>query len=751
MFNHLAAWLIAHRKAVLAAWLVAVLATAWMAVGAGQVLFTGSADLEGSRSRAVAQALRSEFRSALGDGLIVVLEPGGRALDGPALQGVVAQVSAALARDGQRVEGPFDHATIMRDGVAHPQRVWFVSPPRQDGDPVAATRGRLAEAREALAQLDPGALLAVTGGAAVNADIGQVSKADGQRAELLALPLTALALLLAFRAPLAAALPLACAGSAIGLTLAAVFGVAQVTVLSDLLENLVTMIGLAVGIDYALLVVERWREERAAHGPEAAVVRALGFAGPSIVASGAAVLCGMVALAFGPLLELRSMALGGVLVVLFSVAAALTLLPALLATFPRAIEWPGWAEGPDRPEAHRLARLRERLAGAVTAAPRRALAAGALVAALLMLPALQFRLGAPDMDDLPAHMESARGLAAIKRMDIGNAVFDVRLLVRTTDGSPVLAPRHLPALVAWSHGLEADARVRRVLSPVTSRPGATLFENAVLFSSWRAGLERLPPVLRGFVSDDGQAMVVAVLPAAGVSSIAIQRMAEAYATRAPQGPFTLTVGGQPTYLNELSARMDAATWPILAFVGLSTALLLGWAFRSVLVPLKAIVLNLVSVGAGYGVITVVCQWGWGCGLVGLEHPLARVPPFVPLLLFCIMFGLSMDYEVFMVSRIREGVLAGLDQRRAVVEGLSHAWPLITRAACIMLIVFGAFAWAEMLVIKVLGLGMATAVLVDATLVRMVLGPALLMVAGRYNWWPGQRGMMSPRAPLEGPP
>ena len=132
-------------------------------------------------------------------------------------------------------------------------------------------------------------------------------------------------------------------------------------------------------------------------------------------------------------------------------------------------------------------------------------------------------------------------------------------------------------------------------------------------------------------------------------------------------------------------------------------------------------------------------------MIGLAHPLERVPPFVPLLLFCIMFGLSMDYEIFMIARIREGVLAGLDQRRSVIEGLRHAWPLISRAAWIMLIVFGAFTWAEMLVIKVLGLGLATAVLVDATLVRMILGPALLMVAGRYNWWPGWRAGSRPDA------
>lgn len=741
MFANVARWLIARRSLVVGVWCLFLVATAWMALSARGALFTGSADLEGSRSRAVAQALRNEFKSPLGDGLIVVLEPGKTPIDAPAMQAAVAQVSAALAGAGEAVAGPFDHATIMRDRVDHPQRLWFVSPPRHSAEPVADLRKRLAGTREALAKTDPEALLAVTGGAAVNADIGQVSKADGQRAEALALPLTALALLMAFRSPLAAVLPLVCAGAAICLSLAAVFGVSQIVVLSDLLENIVTMIGLAVGIDYALLVVERWREERARHAPDEAVARALERAAPSILTSGAAVFFGMAALAFGPLIELQSGAVGGVLVVIFSVTAALTLLPALLAHFPQAVEWPGWAAEPPSPVPGRFAQWRERLAEAVTAAPLRALAAGGLLAALLVAPALDFKIGAPNMDDFPARMESSQGLAAIKRMDIGNAVFDIRLLVRTTDGSPVLAARNLPALVAWSRELEADPRIRRVLGPLSYRPGATLFENALLFGNWRKGLSQLPPVMQGFVSADGRAMVVALLPAADVSSIEIQRMAEAYNARALKGPFTLTVGGQPTYLNELSARMDESAWPILGFVVLSTALLLGWAFRSVLVPLKAILLNLVSVGAGYGVITMVCQWGWGSALVGLAQPLERVPPFVPLLLFCIMFGLSMDYEVFMVSRIREGVLARLEQRQAVIDGLRHAWPLITRAAWIMIIVFGAFAWADMLVIKVLGIGLATAVLVDATLVRMVLGPALLMVAGRYNWWPGQRGIM----------
>ncbi|MEB3188600.1 MAG: MMPL family transporter [bacterium] len=742
-------WLVARRILVIGVWMLTVLATAWMAVLARGVLVSGSGDLPGSRSQEVTQVLRRDFRTAMADGLLVVLEPHRLAIDDPAMIGFVARVGAALEARGQQVAGPFDHGAVLRDGQAHPQRLWIVSPPRLAGkrDPVVMLRGRLARARVALEALDPGAILAVTGGAAVNSDIGQVSKDDGQRAEAFALPLTTLALVLAFRAPFAAVLPLIGAGAAIGLTLASVFLLSGVMTLSDLLENLVTMIGLAVGIDYALLVVERWREERATHAHQEAVVRAFTFVAPSILASGAAVLCGMVALTFGPLVELRSMAVGGVLVVVFSMAAALTLLPALLAAFPRAVQWPGWSELPSGGPG-RLAVLQARLATIVTGAPLRALACGTLVAACLVGPALGFRVGAPDVKDFPARMESSRGLAALERMDIGNAVFDLRLLVRTTDASPVLAPRNLPALVAWSRSIETDPRVRRVLGPLSLRPGASLFENLALYRDWKAGVARLPAFAQGFVSDDGRSMVVDVLPDSRLSTIAIQQMAAEYTSRAPKGPYTFIVGGQPTYLNELSERLDDSAGPILGFVSVSTALLLGLTFRSLLVPLKAIALNLVSVGAGYGVITMVCEWGWGSQLIGLEHPLVRVPPFVPLLLFCIMFGLSMDYEVFMIARIREGVLAGLDQRRAVQEGLRHAWPLITRAAWIMLIVFGAFAWAEMLVIKVLGLGLATAVLVDATLVRMVLGPALLMVAGRHNWWPG---VMVVDRPLNGVP
>jgi RND superfamily putative drug exporter len=739
-------WVVRHRARVIGAWVVALLATSWMAIQARSVLSSGSGNLPRSQSLAVRQALQREFRSALGDGLLVVLEPADLPPDGEAFAGLASRLDARLRAYGERVEGPFTHATIMRDGVAHPQRLWLVSP-RQRGparaiDPVAALRERLADVRAEQARLDPGGLLAVTGGRAVNADIGAVSKADGQRAETYALPLTLLALVLAFRAPLAAAAPLVGAGAAIALAMAGIYVLSHAMVLSDLLENIVTMIGLAVGIDYALLVIERWREERRLAPADEALLRALQGATPSILASGGAILCGMLGLALAPLVELRSMAVGGALVVVLGVAAALTLLPALLASFPRAIQWPGWSEAPPERPPGRVARLQAALATHVTGAPRRTLAGAALVVAALLTPAASFSVGATAMTDLPRHMESARGLAAIERMDIGNAVFDVQVLIRTTDGSPILDARHMPALVAWKQALERDPRVRRVLGPLSWRPQATLVENQLLFWRRDAGVKKLPPILQGFVSDDGQAMLVDVLPATSVSTIEVQAMAAAIAARGIDGPFTFTVGGQPTYLNELSTQMDDLSLPIWAVVSGSTALLLGLTFRSVLVPLKAIALNMVSVVAGYGVITMVCQWGWGASLIGLEHPLLRVPPFVPLLLFCIMFGLSMDYEIFMISRIREGVMAGLDQRRAVLEGLRHAWPLITRAAWIMVIVFGAFVTADIVVVKVLGLGLATAVLVDATLVRMVLGPALMMVAGRYNWWPG----LKPQAP-----
>ena len=216
----------------------------------------------------------------------------------------------------------------------------------------------------------------------------------------------------------------------------------------------------------------------------------------------------------------------------------------------------------------------------------------------------------------------------------------------------------------------------------------------------------------------------------------MQALARDVGTWEPGTGLTLSVGGWGAYYNDFDAAM-AWTYPrVISFVLVSTFLVLFLAFRSFLVPVKAIVMNLLSVGAGYGAVVLIFQHGLGASLVGLDHALGAVPAVVPILLFCLLFGLSMDYEVFLLSRIREAVDAGMDNRSAVAVGLATTGGMITSAALIMAIVFGAFGWAQVAIVKMLGVGLAVAVLVDATVVRALLVPALMRIAGDWNWYPG---------------
>jgi RND superfamily putative drug exporter len=736
----LSRFIVARARFIVLAWLVVGAFAGVFAPQALQRLAGGGGELPRSSAAALDRTLQEHFESPLSSRLVVVLETKAQNVEAEGIAPLLARIGPALRTLPMvaTVEGPFHRGDIVAGEAGPHHRTWVVG--LRGGDALAAQnavreiRSAVLPLRRELAAVDSQALLAVTGGSAVNEDIGQRSKQDGQRAEMLATPLTMLVLWLAFRTAGAAVLPLLCAGFAIVLTFGLAFVVTSLTPLSDLMENLVTMVGLAVGVDYALLMVERWRYERREHASAEAVGRAVVQATPAIVVSACAVLCGMLGLALAPLLELRSMAFGGVAVVVFSMFAAITLLPSLLVLGARWVEWPSGVHHVDGET--RSQRRWNRLAGWVVRYPWRFALAGSLVLALLVAPALSFQSGAPRMTDFPKDMESNQGVAALGRMGAGNQVFDIPIVIETTDGSPVLARQHLGPLHRWVRELEADARTLRVLGPLSLRPQMSSLAVALTWQNWVRALERLPDVRRVFVSRDGTRMLMTVVPHSEVSTIAIQAFAQELTTKLPPGPYRVKIGGQPTYLNELEARLAEAAVPVLAGVGVLTALLLGWAFRSILIPVKAIGLNLLAVASGFGVVTVVCQWGWGASWVGLSEPLVRVPPFVPLLMFCIMFGLSMDYEVFMLSRIRERLGVHGDQQRAIVEGLAATGPVITHAAAVMVIVFGAFSFAEILVVKVLGIGLATAVIVDACVLRTFLAGPLLLLAGRWNWYPG---------------
>ena len=597
--------------------------------------------------------------------------------------------------------------------------------------------------RRALAAFPEGAQYhaIVTGDTPLERDMLTVTTEDVARSERRLLPVAAVILFIACGSAAGAALPLAVGFLAIAVALAIVDVIAGMVPMSIYVLNVATMIGLGVGIDYSLLLLRRFREELERDAAvEDAVVRTVATAGATVGTSGLCVAVGFAALLFTPLVETRSIGIGGLVVVAVAVALALTLVPALLAVLGRRVARRGIAAsavGPSRGLSRdRAAVLWEHWARALTRRPGLGLLAGGLTLACLTAPVAWLRVGLPARHWWPSQTEAGEGLDLLARIGGAGAVQPVRIVVDWPDsvGSAV-GFGALRGLRALSDSLRAGPRVREVRSLVDLRAPTSLLESLLWYSDLAAVRARNAAALDLLLSADRRATRLDVVLAdttSLLSAMDVVRRARRLAAAPPPAlaRARIFVGG---YVAQHVDFQDDLLGRVPLLVGLvfgATALMLGVVFRSVLIPLKAILLNALSVGSTLGLIVLVFQRGGN----GTEAIFVAVP----VLVFAVVFGLSMDYEVFLLSRIKEAFDSGRDNERATITGLSATAGVITAAALLMIAVFGAFAFARVLVIRLLGFGLAAAVLLDATVIRLVLVPAVMQLAGRWNWWPGVR-------------
>jgi RND superfamily putative drug exporter len=540
-------------------------------------------------------------------------------------------------------------------------------------------------------------------------------------------------LLVAFGSLVAAIIPLAVGQLAIATTLAITGLIAQRLHLSILVQNLATMLGLGLGIDYALLMVSRFREAICAgNAGSAAAVIAARQAGRTLLISASTVAIGFLALLTVPISEIRSIGIAGFLVAAISVLLTNTVVPAVLALLGPRID-AGRMPFTPKLDAQRMALTgtRWRTWGkAIVARPWLALVLAGAPLLVLAWQARHLDTSVPTGDWLPESAESVQALHSLERMDRVGVVYSMRVIVNLPADSIAQTDAGWNALDRLGKRLASDPRCARVISIATIAEGN------------RASLTDLSrETRRTFLSSDGHAALLEVLPATSVSLRDqvnwVRELRKTGATELTGVPgATLEIGGIPALNADYQTIVVKHFVPVMTMVVVATLLALLAGFRSLFAAVKAIALNLFSVAASFGALVLVFQDGHGSRLLGVAAGTGSVFPLVPIVAFAIVFGLSMDYEVFLVARVLEARRSGLSEMDAIPEGMARTAGLITSAAAIMIVVFAAFTFGSFLVVKMIGFTLAVAVLIDATLVRIVIGPALLRVAGDWNWWPG---------------
>jgi RND superfamily putative drug exporter len=692
--------------------------------------------VEGSEAETVRQELVSRFHSPFVDRVILVIQglppadlPEGeqgletivsRLREEPGVSGVVSYLELHdpifLGKSG---------GTFVLVGLSSTQ------------GPVESLVPRLHELAHALEnQLRgryPAVKLELTGEIPLNFDIRKASADDVRHAETLAIPATLALLLLAFGSLVAAIIPLAVGQLAIATTLAIAGFLAKRWHLSILVQNLATMLGLGLGIDYALLMVSRFREAISAGlDGSAASVTAAHQAGRTLVISSSTVAIGFLALLTVPISEIRSIGVAGFLVASISVLLTNTLVPAALTLLGPRID-AGRMPFTPKLDAQRAARkgTRWRKWGRVIVAhPWLALFLAGAPLLLLAWQATRLNTSVPQGDWLPESAESVQALHTLEQMDRVGVVYSMRVIVELPADSITQTDAGWNALDRISKRLASDPRCARVISITTLTDG-----NRASFTDLSQETQRT------FLSSDGRAALLEVLPSTSVSLRdqvdwvrELRKTGAATLTGVPGA--TLQIGGIPALNADYQTIVTDRFVPVMVMVVGATLLALLAGFRSLFAAVKAIALNLLSVAASFGALVLVFQDGRGDSLLGVPGGTGSVFPLVPIVAFAIVFGLSMDYEVFLVARVLEARRSGLSEMEAIPEGLARTAGLITSAAAIMIVVFAAFTFGNFLVVKMIGFTLAVAVFIDATLVRIVIGPALLRIAGDWNWWPG---------------
>ena len=591
------------------------------------------------------------------------------------------------------------------------------------GSPLDLTdaKERTGEVREAVGA-PGGAETFVSGTPAIQGDLDPIFEEDLLKGEAIALPIALAVLLAVFGLSLAVLMPFIVAACTISATLGVVWIVAHYMTTAVYVTNLVQLIGLGIAIDYSLLIVYRFREElELAESKDEAIVRTMATAGRAVVFSGATVAIGLSLLLFMPLPFMVSMGIGGFLIPLMSIVAAITLQPALLSLFGRRgirrvhvadffrerlrLPLPRFKGTADAEQG-----AWARLARSIMRRPLVYLTVGATVLVAAAAPVLDLQLTPGSAGGTPQYPESIRGFNVLRGAVGPGALAPTQILVDAGAAGAVRRPQVQASIRRLIAAVERDREVARVdyapEAPYVDASGRYAY--VTVAGRHEYGEEEAQDFARRLRGD--------VIPAVAF----------------PAGVSVLAGGGPAQGIDFIDSAYSAFPWLVLAVLILTYITLLR-AFRSLLLPLKAVLLNLLAIGATYGLLVIVFKYGVGADLLGL-YEFEQVEAWIPIFLFAMLFGLSMDYEVFLVSRMREFWDEGMSNEEAVAQGLERTGRIVTAAAIVMVAAFAGFAAGSIVGLQEFGLGLAFAIFIDATLIRALLVPALMRLFGHYNWW-----------------
>jgi RND superfamily putative drug exporter len=710
---------------VLVAWLILFVLGGWATSGLGKLL-TNRFSVPGSDAERGLSILRSRFHER-GDGAFTLVVQGA---GGTTATLQASAESAARRAAGKIPGGKAGPPRIAAAGVVYVQ----IATPLEAAD----AKNYTARMRSAIGGV-PGTRTYLTGFPALSHDVQPLYSKDLGKGEEIAVPIAILVLLFMFGTLGAVIVPFAFAFATLPTTLGLVWVIAHLGNMAEYVTNIVTLIGLAIAIDYSMLIVFRFREQLSAgEEPEAALETTMATAGRATLFSGLTVAIGLALLLLMPLPFMRSMGAGAVLIPLVSIAASATFLPAFLSVLgTRVNRWRVIPRSVLERRASGAPGVWSRLAHSIMRRPVAYLVGAGAVLIALAIPALGLHLTGGDNRNAPHGTQATDGLYLLERTIGPGALAPHQIVVDTGVPAGASNPATVAAELRLVGELRRDPRIQ----------ASTIQAPALTSTAVNRQADLLDP--------QAQALQIRAAGRTDAGTFQAQDLVHAIRDRyIPAAAFPRTdrvvLTGAPAFGVDFTNKAYGAFPWLVAAVLVITYFVLLRAFRSVILPLKAVLLNLLSVSAAYGVLVLVFQHGIGSGLGFHETP--QIEAWIPIFLFATIFGISMDYEVFLLSRVREEWDRHHDNERAVAYGLEHTGRIITAAAVIMIAAFSGFMTGRFVGLQEFGVGLTAAIFLDATIVRALMVPAAMKLLGRWNWYlpEGVRRAMRLRAPSRQP-